>query len=99
MPHAIPPQIAAELRARLRTHLAAPDTEGDAAAAAAPTRALGDVCAYARSNGVQVEQLVVLLKETFDRMTPHSPIGAASAAERVSRLDRLVTLCIRTYFA
>jgi hypothetical protein len=94
MPHAIPPQIAAELRARLRTHLAAPDTEGDV-----PARALGDVCAYARTNGVQVEQLVVLLKETFDRMTPHSPIGAASAAERVSRLDRLVTLCIRTYFA
>lgn len=94
MPHAIPPQIAAELRTRVRTLLANPDTPGDAS-----SRALGDVCAYARANGVQVEQLVVLLKETFDRMTPHSPIGAASAAERVSRLDRLVTLCIRTYFA
>jgi hypothetical protein len=94
MPHAIPPQIAADLRARVRTLLADPDTESNAS-----SRALGDVCAYARTNGVQVEQLVVLLKETFDRMTPHSPIGAASAAERVSRLDRLVTLFIRTYFA
>jgi hypothetical protein len=95
MPHAIPPPIAAELRARLRIHLADPDLSDDAAAA----RAMRELGAYARSNGVQVEQLLVVLKETFDRMTPHSPMGAASAAERVARLDRLVTLCIRAYFA
>jgi hypothetical protein len=94
MDHAIPPQIAAELRARLRTHLVDPTIPDDALG-----RALRDVCAYARANNVQVEQLLVLLKDTFDRLTPHSPIGAVSSAERTARLERLVTLCIRTYFA
>ncbi|HWZ60381.1 MAG TPA: hypothetical protein VNW46_15485 [Gemmatimonadaceae bacterium] len=94
MPDAIPPLIVAELRARLRAQVADP-TLPDAELG----RALRELGAFARSHGVQVEQLLVLLKDTFDRLTPHSGLTVASATDRTERLEKLVTLCIRAYYS
>jgi hypothetical protein len=94
MADAIPPHIVAELRTRLRAQVADP-TRPEAELGVA-LRALG---AFAREHGVQVEQLLVLLKDTFDRLTPHTSLTASSAADRTERLERLVTLCIRTYYS
>jgi hypothetical protein len=93
MADAIPPHIVAELRARLRAQVTDPTIPDEALGNA--LRALG---AFAREHGVQIEQLLVLLKDTFERLTPHTPTGAPSAAERAERLDRLVTICIRAYY-
>jgi hypothetical protein len=41
----------------------------------------------------------VLLKDTFDRLTPHPLPGASASDQRSERLERLVTLCIRAYYA
>lgn len=90
----IPPDVVAELRARLRTPVADPALSDDALA-----RALREIGAYARTHGIQVEQLLVLLKDTFDRLTPHPLPGASASDQRSERLERLVTLCIRAYYA
>jgi hypothetical protein len=94
MSDAIPPTIVAELRAQLRAQVADP-TLSDADQG----RALRAVCALARQHNIQVEQLLVVLKDTFDRLTPATSLGPSSAADRTARLERLVTLCIRTYYA
>jgi hypothetical protein len=92
MREAIPPHIVAELRARLRAQVTDPTLSEEALG-----RALRELGAFAREHNVQVEQLLVLLKDTFDRLTPY-PAPGASAADRSERLDRLVTLCIRAYY-
>ena len=89
----IPPHIVAELRARVRAQVADPTLSEDAMG-----RALRELGAYARQHDVRVEQLLVVLKDTYDRLTPH-PVSSTAATERAERLDRLVTLCIRAYYA
>jgi hypothetical protein len=92
MADAIPPHIVAELRARLRAHVADPTTPDEALG-----RALRELGAFARAHAVHVEQLLVLLKDTFERLTPHS--ARDTPADRAERLERLVTLCIKAYYA
>jgi hypothetical protein len=92
MADAIPPHIVAELRARLRAHVSDPSVPD-----AELGQALRELGAFARAHGVHVEQILVLLKDTFDRLTPHT--ARDSPADRTERLERLVTLCIRAYYA
>jgi hypothetical protein len=92
MADAIPPHIVAELRARLRAQVADP-TRPDVELG----RALRELGVFAREHGVHVEQLLVILKDTFDRLTPHT--ARTAPGDRVERLEHLVTLCIRAYYA
>jgi hypothetical protein len=89
-PGAAPDALGA-LAAALRDHVGNPDPGGDL------SEALRMVSRQARTDGIPPEQMLVVLKRTFNEVTHATP--DVGEEQRVNELRALVTLCIKAYYS
>lgn len=68
----------------------APDADGDV------TAALASVATEARERGLRPEELIIVIKQLEDLLTPPEAVGGADARRRVR--ERIVSACLRAYF-
>jgi hypothetical protein len=79
------------LAAALRDHVGNPNPGGEL------SEALRMVSRQARAAGIPPEQMLVVLKRTFNEVTHATP--DVGEDQRVNELRALVTLCIKAYYS
>jgi len=91
-PHELTAETVLHVRNALEALVRAPSTDGDAV-----RDALRQLASEARERGLPPEQLLIVLKETWYALPAvyslHDP------SEQVRLLQRVVTMCIKEYYA